>query len=141
MKLGTREEYNKKWADFLFGKEDCPLCEEKEGGEMLIWQWKHWFITYNKYPYTWTKFHLMAMPNRHICFAHELNQDEISWLYEVHQFIKDYFWNKQYFSFTRETLANRSVEHLHMQFTEWKLQWKYLRKMFQDQWFPIVQEL
>ena len=48
---------------------------------------------------------------------------------------------EEYFSFTRETMSNSSVEHLHIQFLVWKLQWSYLRKMLQSQGFPVEQKL
>jgi diadenosine tetraphosphate (Ap4A) HIT family hydrolase len=38
-------------------------------------------------------------------------------------------------------MANRSVEHFHIHFVPWKLQGKYLRKMLQNQGFPIVENL
>jgi hypothetical protein len=38
-------------------------------------------------------------------------------------------------------MANRSVEHLHMHFLAGKLQWRYLRKMLENQWFPIKEDL
>jgi diadenosine tetraphosphate (Ap4A) HIT family hydrolase len=60
---------------------------------------------------------------------------------DIYKFVKEYFWDEKYFSCTRESIANRSVEHIHMHFIPGKLQWKYIRKMLENQWFPIVQEL
>jgi diadenosine tetraphosphate (Ap4A) HIT family hydrolase len=36
---------------------------------------------------------------------------------------------------------NRSVEHIHIHFIPGRLQWKYLRKMLENQGYPIHQEL
>jgi hypothetical protein len=62
-------------------------------------------------------------------------------LREVNNFVKEFFNWVDYFSFTRETMSCRSIEHLHIQFLAWKLQWKYLRKMLEKQGFPIKQDL
>lgn len=143
MKILTREEYHaKKWNKKIYWKEDCPFCDiEKNKQDEIIWKWKFWNIIYNIGSYSWDKNHIMAVPKIHKMFFSELNEEEILELKKVHEFVKKYFWEKQYFSFTRETLANRSVEHLHMHFLVWKLQWKFLRKMLELQWFPIKQEL
>lgn len=83
----------------------------------------------------------MAVPYIHKRFSHELDQDEIEELKEIYSFMKEYYGEKDYFSSTRETLANRSIEHYHMHFIPGKLQGKYLRKMLEGQGFPIHEEL
>jgi diadenosine tetraphosphate (Ap4A) HIT family hydrolase len=83
----------------------------------------------------------MATPYEHKAFFHDLTSDEISELKDIHAFMKQYFGNKEYFSSTRETLANRSVEHYHMHFIPGQLQGAYLRKMLENQGFPIQEEL
>jgi len=83
----------------------------------------------------------MAVPYAHKCFSHELDRDEIAELHEIYAFVKDWYGDRQYFSCTRESMANRSVEHLHIHFLPGKLQGKWLRKMLQTQGFPIEQEL
>lgn len=143
IKIWTREEYYKKhWnKKHIYWKEDCPFCKLEEQAWHTIWKWKNWFVLHNLYSYTWDKMHIMAVPYRHILYSTDLNDEEISELKDVYKIVKDFFWEKDYFSCTRESMANRSIEHLHMQFIAWKLQWKYLRKMLQNQGFPIVQDL
>lgn len=83
----------------------------------------------------------MAIPFDHIKTSLELDDKHLLELREVHKVVKDFFVWEEYFSFTRETMGNRSVEHLHIHFLGWKLQWKFLRKMLQMQGYPINQDL
>lgn len=86
----------------------------------------------------------MAVPHRHIPFPCDLNTEELTELAQVHRFMKDFFetaWEKNYFSATRETMGNRSVEHYHMHFIPGKLQWKFLRCMLENQGYPIEAEV
>lgn len=143
VKLWTRDEYHAiKWHWERYWKDDCPLCDIINlNKENLVWKWKHWFIVHNIYPYSGTEEHLMAVPITHKIFFTELNENEILELKDIHLFMKDYFTWKEYFSCNRESLANRSIEHLHIHFIPWKLQWKYLRKMLMDQGFPIIEHI
>jgi diadenosine tetraphosphate (Ap4A) HIT family hydrolase len=60
---------------------------------------------------------------------------------DIYKFVKNFFWDEHYFSCTRESMGWRSIEHFHMHFIPWRLQWRYLRKMLENQGYPIVQEL
>jgi diadenosine tetraphosphate (Ap4A) HIT family hydrolase len=64
----------------------------------------------------------MAVPYAHKLYFLELSNEEIIELKDIHIFVKDFFKGNNYFSFTRESMANRSVEHLHMHFLAGKLQ-------------------
>ncbi len=141
--LWTREEYHKKlnWKE-RYWLEDCPFCtniKEQEGH--IIWKWKCWYIMHNMYPYSWNEKHLMAIPYTHKKCYLDLSDEEILDFKNVNIFLKEFFGEDNYFSCLRETIANRSVEHLHYHYIPWKLKWKYLRKMLMDQWFPIKEEL
>lgn len=83
----------------------------------------------------------MAVPHEHVCYSHELTPECLSSLHEVYTKVKEFFGEEEYFSFTRETMWHRSVEHLHVHFLAGKLQWKFLRKMLEVQGFPITQDL
>ncbi len=64
----------------------CPFCpEHRRAGEILepLWRGKHWVLVPNRWPYKFTKLHLMAIPNRHVSFPHELGLDEWTELFEV----------------------------------------------------------
>ena len=137
--FGSREEYAKIKPTWWYKEHDCPFCLGEN--DKIYWQWKYWKIIPNKFPYSGDKFHIMAIPIRHVSFAYQLTAEEFSELSEVHNFVKEFFANKEYFSFTRESLWNRSVEHLHMHFLSWILKGKFLRKMLEMQGFPIKQEL
>ena len=129
----TREEYHaKKWKK-VYWKDDCPFCFDFEP----IWEWEHWYLVKNISPYSWNEQHLMAVPHKHKNFSFELSLEELSELKNIHNFVRKFYWKEDYFSCTRETMSNRSIEHLHINFIPWKLQGKYLRKMLEDQWFTI----
>ena len=139
--IWTRSEYhNKKWKD-IYWEEDCPFCQPKDQKWHTCWEGKYWYILHNLYPYSWNDRHLMAVPYKHKKVFLELDDTEILELREIHEFVKNFYWEQNYFSCLRETMANRSVEHLHIHFIPWKLQGKYLRKMLMDQWFPIIEKL
>ena len=143
VKIITRKEYHaKKWKK-IFGADDCPFCDiiERKNDDSVEWEWKYWYILHNTGSYSWDEDHLMAVPYRHVQFTYELSQEEILELKDIYSFVKKYFWDKNYFSFNRESMWNRSVEHLHIQFCVWRLQWKYLRNMLMNQWFPIEEYL
>ena len=139
----TRKEYYDKMGDrdHVYTFEDCPFCAVEDNAGHTLWKGENWYILHNISPYTWDGWHIMAVPYRHHRFFSDLDKDEISEIPEVHSFVKTFFWEKHYFSCTRETMANRSIEHFHMHFISGKLQGKYLRKMLEDQGFPIKQDL
>ncbi len=139
--IWTREEYHTtKWKK-VFSKDDCPFCDLESNKERILWRWKYWFIIQNKYPYSGQENHLMLVPYLHKIFSHELNSGETEELAEAYKWIKQFYSEQIYFSCTRESMANRSVEHFHTHFLPGKLQWKYLRNMLMNQWFPVVQYL
>jgi len=139
MKILTRKEYHsKKWKK-IYGLEDCPFCDNSKVKK--IWEWKYWYIVRNFAPYSGDEKHLMVIPHKHKKYSIELSKEEFWELVEIHKFMKDFYQDENYFSVIRETMWNRSVEHLHIHFIPWRLQWKYLRKMLENQWFPIKEDL
>ena len=140
-KLWNRQVYDDLTKDSIFGKDNCPFCDPDAQKELIIWEWRYWFILYNLYPYSGDHGHVMAVPYAHKQYSHELDEDEFSELLGVHAFLKSFYGNGDYFSCTRETMANRSIEHVHMHFLPGKLQWNFVRKMLELQGFPIVQDL
>lgn len=141
MKLLTRDEYHKQKWKIVFWKDDCPFCNAESQKWHTIWRWKVWYIIHNLSPYSWNEKHIMAVPYSHKIYFTELSDEEILELIEVWNFVKKFFNWENYFSCIRETMANRSVEHLHIHYIPWKLQWKYLRKMLESQGFPIKEDL
>lgn len=142
VQIWTREEYYKrKWEVDIYWKDNCPFCDTEWQRDQILWEWKKWFIIHNMFPYSWTEKHIMAVPYEHKINSIELSDEELLEMKDIYSFVKDYFWEESYFSCTRESMWNRSVEHYHMHFVPWRLQWKYLRKMLENQWYPIVQEL
>lgn len=141
VKIWTRDEYHKQLGWKRFWKEDCPFCNAEEQEWHTLWKGKHWYILHNLYPYSGNEQHLMAVPYAHREVSIDLTEDELKELKEVHQFMSQYFWGEHYFSCTRESFWNRSIEHYHVHFIPGKLQGKYLRKMLENQGFPIREDL
>lgn len=137
----TREEYHKIKSKEIYWKDDCPFCNKENQKWHIVWEWKFWYILHNFASYSWDHRHIMAVPYEHIQFSKDLSDNHLLELKDIQIFVKEFFKEEQYFSFTRESMANRSVEHLHMHFLVWKLQWRFLRKMLQLQGYPIIQEL
>lgn len=137
----SREEYHKILWKEMYGKDDCPFCKIEEQIATTYRKWKYWCILYNLSSYSWDHRHLMAVPYEHIKFSTELKYYHFKELSKIYKIIKDFFKDEDYFSFTRETIWWRSVEHLHIHFLVWKLQWKFLRKMLEMQGYPIKQDL
>lgn len=138
----SREEYHKiLWKKWYIWLNECPFCPmSKKEDTTRIWSWKYWFIIYNIASYSWDHRHIMAIPHRHVIYSRDLNERECAELPIVHEQVKNFFWDEEYFSFTRETFGDwacRSVEHLHMHFLVGRLYGSYLRKMLQDEWYPI----
>jgi len=117
------------WDNFtknnpIIWKENCILCDypkNKDDKELVLKNFDYWIVIYNKYPYWWTKDHLLAFPKRHIELTKDLNNEELKDLKNVNTFINDYFKNKDYFSFLRETYSGRSIAHLHYHYLPGKI--------------------
>jgi diadenosine tetraphosphate (Ap4A) HIT family hydrolase len=137
VKLWTREEWDKITWWKILGKENCPFCNLEEERKNIIWEWKFWFIAHNIYPYSGNNQHIMAIPYRHILYSSDLNNEELLELHEIYKFVEWFFGDENYFSCTRETQNSRSIEHYHMHFIPWKLQWGYLMEMLEEQGFPV----
>lgn len=134
MELFDRSIWNEKAPENL-GKDNCPLCNRKIEREYILWEWKHWYIKHNIFPYLGIKKHVMAIPIEHITVSSDISKDAYSEMSEVQKFIKNFFWKEDYFSFTRETFANRSLEHLHIHFLPGRIQGKSVREMLKNQGF------
>ncbi len=140
--IWTREEYyKKKWDIDVYWKDNCPLCDMENQKSHIVWEWKYWYICLNMFPYSWDEKHLMVIPYEHKIYSVDLIDEELLEYKDVQKFMKNFYADEHYFSCTRESMGHRSIEHLHIHFVPWRLQWKYLRKMLQNQGYPIVQEL
>jgi len=116
----SREEYHKILWKEMYGKDDCPFCKIEEQIATTYRKWKYWCILYNLSSYSWDHRHLIAVPYEHIKFSTELKYYHLRELSKIYKI---------------------SVEHLHIHFLVWKLQWKFLRKMLEMQGYPIKQDL
>ena len=129
MIIKTIEEWRKvrpkdKW------KSQCPLCIESE---LVIWKWKHWFIYYNKYPICGIDKHLMASPINHVIYTKDLTKEQWWEFKDVQDFMKNFFKTWSYFSFIREDLDSRSLEHLHYHFVPGIFKYNHLENIIENQ--------
>ncbi len=93
---------------------DCQFCTPLKWDEdLFINSTEYWIILHNKYPYYWVHENLLAFPKRHIAYTYELNNEELLDFKNVEKFMKNYFWEENYFSFIRQWTWWRSVEHIH----------------------------
>jgi diadenosine tetraphosphate (Ap4A) HIT family hydrolase len=64
----------------------------------------------------------MLVPYKHLMYSYELDKSQTEELAEAYTWIKDFYGEQIYFSCTRESMANRSVEHFHTHFLPGRLQ-------------------
>lgn len=118
MQYKNREEYKK--SKVYFTRDNCPFCDKGLLiDDEILYITDYWIIIYNKYPYFDDKKNILAFPKRHIEFTTELNQEELIDYLKVEKYIKDFYWNEEYFSFIRQSKSNKSVEHLHYHYLKW----------------------
>ncbi|MCH2188245.1 hypothetical protein MK079_00245 [Candidatus Gracilibacteria bacterium] len=110
MKLLSREDWGKIQPKDL-GLSDCPFC--KIDNDYLLYTGEYFSIKRNKYPYLGEKDCLLVIPHRHIEYTHELTSEEMSSFPEIEVFMKNFFKGRDYFSFIRQSMGNRSLRHLH----------------------------
>ena len=116
MKLHNREEWDKNMPNDK-GSSNCPFCNwYNDEPEYIIQEYTHWYIVHNKYPVLWLDNHLMAIPRKHTVLSKDLSDEELLDYRNVATFIHDFYKWKRYFSFIRESVKNRSLEHLHYHF-------------------------
>lgn len=122
-----------KWKDSIWEAE-CPFCHTSEWEQRLeIKKFKFWKLVKNLYPYSWLKNHLLLIPYRHIEHTKFLNNEELSELSEIYNFIEKFFWDENYFSFIRETNWWKSIKHIHYHYLPWILYSQSVEKMLDEQ--------
>lgn len=132
----TRADLKKKLGNkSIFWKEDCPFCMYLKTNEWVVWKWEYWAIIYNQYPYIMDGTHFMLIPTRHVCFSHELSTLEYSEIPYAYAYIRDFYGDIPYFSFTRESFNERSVEHVHTHFISGDLTRRSVTEMLKEQGF------
>ncbi len=131
MQIHNRNIWDKmvKWKESIW-IENCPFC--KNDDTLTIWKWKYWKIKNNKYPYNWSKQHLLLISNRHIEHTKELNNNELIELKVAEDFFSNYYKDKDYFSFIRQTNWWKSIKHIHYHYIPWKLYSSELEKILKN---------
>lgn len=116
MTFGKRAEWFNIQPNDLW-KSQCPFCDMSL--TPLVKEFTYWFICNNKYPYGNKEKNLLLIPKRHVKYSHDLKSEEWWELKDVHEFIHEYFWEEDFFSFMRESWKWRSLEHLHYHYLPW----------------------
>lgn len=132
MKLQSRNIWDKVQPEDL-GKSSCPFCMDKS--EYLIYETEYWKVLHNKYPVLWLKTQLMAIPKAHFKYAHEIPAEVMAEYPKVEKFIYDFYQGWSYFTFMRESIQNRSLEHIHYHFLPGKMNYRHLEYILLDQGF------
>ncbi len=81
------------------------------------------------------KEHIMAIPKKHYILAKDISDEVYVDYRNVEKFVSDFYENKNYFTFMRETVQGRSLEHIHYHFLPGILYYNALEKMLLEQWF------
>jgi len=107
-----REEYDKRKIRY-FWKDNCPFCTNLKENNEILFENNFWIVVKNKYPYFNCSKWLLAFPKKHKELTSELENEELISFVEVEKFMKNFYWENDYFSFIRQTKSNKSVEHMH----------------------------
>ena len=130
-KIISREEYDLKRNNKCTWKDNCPYCNINTELNTVVFESEYWKMFIALSSYTWDENHLLAFPREHKIFFWELNNEEILDLKNIHKFCDKYFWENNYFSTTRETMSNRSIEHYHIHFIQFlRISIKYIWNQF-----------
>ncbi|MCP4523455.1 MAG: HIT family protein [Candidatus Gracilibacteria bacterium] len=132
-KIISRDEYDKNRNNKCIGKDDCPFCIIDKDLNTVLYESDHWIVFVALASYTGDDKHVLAFPKRHKIFYHELSDDEVLDLKNIYTFCEEYFGDNNYFSATRESMSNRSVEHYHMHFIQGKLKANAMIEMLANQ--------
>lgn len=115
--------------------ENCVFCEEHLETPYQIFETTYWRVLHNKFPVLWLKEHIMAIPKKHFRFAHEIPAEVMAEYPKVEKFVYDFYNGASYFTFMRESLQNRSLEHVHYHFLPGKMKYKHLEYILTEQGF------
>ncbi|MCP4523133.1 MAG: hypothetical protein GY828_02840, partial [Candidatus Gracilibacteria bacterium] len=115
------------------GKDDCPFCNINDELNTVVYESRYWKVFIALASYTGDDKHVLAFPKSHKIFYHELSNNEVLDLKNIYNFCEKYFGDNNYFSTTRESLSNRSVEHYHIHFIQGKLQANVMIEMLANQ--------
>lgn len=134
MKLLSREIWeNTQPIDM--GNSTCPFCEEYIDRDYVIYETQYWRIIHNKFPVLWLREHIMAIPKAHIKLAYEIPTEVMADYPNIERFVYDFYDGWSYFTFMRESLQNRSLEHIHYHFLPGKINYKHLEYLMCEQGF------
>ena len=134
MKLFARNIWESTQPEDLW-KNKCKFCNEHIDLSYQIHETEHWRVLHNKFPVLWNAKHIMAIPKAHYKMAHEIPWDVMADYPNVEKYIYDFYWSGSYFTFMRESIQNRSLEHIHYHFLPGKINYKHLEYILKDQWF------
>jgi diadenosine tetraphosphate (Ap4A) HIT family hydrolase len=92
-------------------------------------------VVHNKFPILGLSAHIMAVPKRHILLAQDISADIMSQYPKALKFVHEFYKGKKYFSFMRESVESRSLEHLHYHFISGTIGYKDLEHFLKKQGF------
>lgn len=140
MKLFKRSLWNQiKPADK--GDSSCVFCEYESISQqkLIVWRGKYFYILHNKFPYLGLETHLLAVPYRHVCQTSEMTREEFCELQDVEKFMKNFYGDKKYFSFIRQSWEAKSLNHLHYHFMEGEIWETHIENMLLWQGYERIE--
>ncbi|MDA9129220.1 hypothetical protein N9J72_01965 [Candidatus Gracilibacteria bacterium] len=117
------------------GASNCPFCDQEnpKNEQLTVWKGKYWFICHNKYPILGLRNIMMAIPYRHAILSSDLSEDEYKEFRDVEIFMKSFYGDQEYFVFMRESVAGRSLEHIHYHFVPGRIPYDDIEVMLKKQ--------
>lgn len=134
MKLFDRKIWENIQPADLWSKQ-CAFCEENLEKEYCIYETEHWRILHNKFPVLWLRNQIMAIPKYHYKMAYEIPEHVMADYVNIEKYVYDFYKWWSYFTFMRESIQNRSLEHIHYHFLPGKINYKHLEYILMDQGF------
>jgi diadenosine tetraphosphate (Ap4A) HIT family hydrolase len=134
MKLYKRDIWEKTQPEDLW-KHACKFCNEHIDTSYQIYETEHWRVIHNKFPVLGLKNQLMAIPKKHYKMAYEIPAEVMAEYPTIEKFVYDFYQWGSYFTFMRESIQNRSMEHIHYHFFPEKVNYKHLEYLLLDQGF------
>lgn len=134
MKLFARDIWENTQPEDLW-KHECKFCSDYIDTSYQIFETQYWRVLHNKFPVLGISNQIMAIPKIHYKMAYDIPREVMAEYPEVEKFVYNFFQWESYFTFMRESIQNRSMEHIHYHFIPGKINYKHLEYILLDQGF------
>lgn len=116
-------------------RKNCPFCsDDYEETQYVIYESRYWYLAHNKYPILGFTNQYIAYPKRHVVLAKDLLSEEFADYKFIEKKVHELY-SDDYFTFMRESVSGRSLEHLHYHFVPGKIYYDNIESMLWEQWY------